>query len=75
MSGHPGPAVPRSPCSHDHAPSTAGNPCFEAALRDVPGTVDLHFLDPKVVADLLVAPCRDRAWAASGSRRASASRQ
>ena len=29
MSGHPGPAVPRPPCRDDHAPTTAGNSCFE----------------------------------------------
>jgi hypothetical protein len=26
MTGHPGPAVPRSPCSHDHAPVMARLP-------------------------------------------------
>jgi hypothetical protein len=26
MSGHPRPAIPRSPCSHDHAPVMAGVP-------------------------------------------------
>ena len=29
MSGHPGPAVPRSPSRDDHAPGTAGNFCSE----------------------------------------------
>lgn len=29
MNGHPGPAIPRPPCSHDHAPSTARDSCFD----------------------------------------------
>ena len=29
MSGHPRPAIPRTPRSHDHAPTTASNSCFE----------------------------------------------
>lgn len=29
MSGHPGPAIPRPPRSHDHAPGTACDSCFD----------------------------------------------
>ena len=29
MSGHPGPAIPQPPCSHDHAPSTACDSCSD----------------------------------------------
>ena len=29
MNGHPEPAIPRPPYSHDHAPSTARDSCFD----------------------------------------------